>query len=39
MTILLEEYISGLELDASLAEAKAWVERTQLDFIITNMGG
>ena len=39
MTILLEEYISGLELNASLAEAKAWVERTQLDsLIITDKG-
>ena len=39
MTILLEEHISGLELNASLAEAKAWVERTQLDsLIITNKG-
>ncbi len=39
MTILLEQYISGLELDVNLAEAKAWVERTQLDsLIITNKG-
>lgn len=39
MTILLEQYISGLELDASLAEAKAWAERTQLNsLIITNEG-
>ena len=39
MTILLEEHISGLELNASLAEAKAWLERTQLDSSLSQTKG
>ena len=39
MTVLVEQHISGLELSASFAEAKAWVEHTQMDSLIVTSGG
>ena len=39
MTVLVEQHIAGIELNANLDEVNAWLERTQLDsLIITNKG-
>jgi predicted transcriptional regulator len=39
MTVLVEQHISGLELNANFAEAKAWVEHAQMDSLIITSEG